>query len=175
MKTLRGFTLIELLVVISIIGILSAVVLTSLNAARIKGRDARRIADVKQIQLALALYFDSNGVYPLTIGTPGSSLLEPDFIATLPSDPSNGATYSYSPYAATSNATVCTGYHIGTSLESGTTHGELTADADFTAAKRATAGLVVCTNGTADFDGTDALNVPCTAGDVGITCYDARN
>ncbi|MCX6731493.1 MAG: prepilin-type N-terminal cleavage/methylation domain-containing protein [Candidatus Parcubacteria bacterium] len=59
-----GFTLIELLVVIAIIGILSSVVLASLNSARMKARDARRIADLKQIQLALELFYDSNGYYP---------------------------------------------------------------------------------------------------------------
>ena len=53
----RGFTLIELLVVIAIIGILASVVLASLNSARKKGRDARRVADIKQVQLALELYF----------------------------------------------------------------------------------------------------------------------
>jgi len=55
----RGFTLIELLVVIAIIGILSSVVLASLNSARQKGRDARRISDVKQVQLALELFYDA--------------------------------------------------------------------------------------------------------------------
>jgi len=52
-----GFTLIELLVVISIIGLLSSIVLTSVNSARAKARDARRLADLRQIQNALALYY----------------------------------------------------------------------------------------------------------------------
>ena len=54
MKTKKqGFTLIELLVVIAIIGILSTAVLTSLNSARDKARDAKKISDLKQIALAL--------------------------------------------------------------------------------------------------------------------------
>ena len=64
MKRTRGFTLIELLVVIAIIGMLSSVVLASLNTARAKARDARRVSDLKQMQLALELYYDSNGSYP---------------------------------------------------------------------------------------------------------------
>ena len=40
-KTDRGFTLIELLVVIAIIGILSSVVLASLNTARNRGAEPR--------------------------------------------------------------------------------------------------------------------------------------
>lgn len=59
-----GFTLIELLVVISIIGLLSSIVLTSVNSARKKGRDARRIADIRQIQTALEFYYDKYGYYP---------------------------------------------------------------------------------------------------------------
>lgn len=60
----KGFTLIELLVVIAIIGILSSVVLASLNVSRTRSRDAKRIADLRQIQLALEQYYDVNGVYP---------------------------------------------------------------------------------------------------------------
>lgn len=64
----NGFTLIELLVVISIIGLLSSIVLTSVNSARAKARDARRIADFKQIQTALEFFYDSQGRYPQSPG-----------------------------------------------------------------------------------------------------------
>ena len=62
----KGFTLIELLVVIAIIGILSSVVLASLNSARMKARDARRIADFKNVSLALELYYDKYNRYPVS-------------------------------------------------------------------------------------------------------------
>jgi prepilin-type N-terminal cleavage/methylation domain-containing protein len=58
-----GFTLIELLVVIAIIGILAAVVLVSLNSARVRGRDGRRLSDLQNIATALELYFDQNNTY----------------------------------------------------------------------------------------------------------------
>ena len=61
----KGFTLIELLVVIAIIGLLSTLAVVALNSARQKSRDSKRVADVKQIQSALELYFaDMNG-YPV--------------------------------------------------------------------------------------------------------------
>jgi prepilin-type N-terminal cleavage/methylation domain-containing protein len=62
----RGFTLIELLVVIAIIGVLAGIVLVSLNTARARGRDAKRISDVKQIQTALELFFNDQNptAYP---------------------------------------------------------------------------------------------------------------
>lgn len=65
-----GFTLIELLVVIAIIGVLASVVLASVNTARAKSRDARRRADLSQLRLALELYYNDNGAYPLSAAGP---------------------------------------------------------------------------------------------------------
>ena len=60
-----GFTLIELLVVIFIIGLLSSIVLSSLNTVRAKARSAILIYGAKETQKALLFYFDkNNGVYP---------------------------------------------------------------------------------------------------------------
>lgn len=69
MSNKKGFTLIELLVVIAIIGLLSTLAVVALNSARAKSRDSKRVADVKQVQTALELFYaDSNG-YPCSTGT----------------------------------------------------------------------------------------------------------
>ena len=108
----QGFTLIELLVVIAIIGILSAVVLTSLDSARAQARDSKRYSDIAQIQKALELYHIDNGAYPIsswvcsynsnwsTTSTLGSAL-EP-YLPSVPIDPVNENTnlsaYGYLSY-----------------------------------------------------------------------------
>lgn len=66
MKKNKGFTLIELLVVIAIIGLLSTLAVVALNNARQKSRDARRVADVKQVQTAFELYYNDCNRYPGT-------------------------------------------------------------------------------------------------------------
>lgn len=64
----RGFTLIELLVVIAIIGILSSVVLASLNTARGKGADAAVKSNLNNTRATAELFYDDNGNY----GTAGT-------------------------------------------------------------------------------------------------------
>lgn len=59
----RGFTLIELLVVIAIIGLLSSVVLASLNTARNKAKDAAIREGVRQYSTLMALEYSETGVY----------------------------------------------------------------------------------------------------------------
>lgn len=59
----RGFTLIELLVVIAIIGILSSVVLASLNTARNKGADASIKSNLANARAEAEIYYDEAGNY----------------------------------------------------------------------------------------------------------------
>ena len=61
----RGFTLIELLVVIFIIGLLASIVVVSVQAARVKARDAKRKADIKELKTAIELYANDTWGYPV--------------------------------------------------------------------------------------------------------------
>jgi prepilin-type N-terminal cleavage/methylation domain-containing protein len=100
----KGFTIVELMVVIAIIGILSGIILTSLMGSKSKARDAQRISDLNQIQLAIEQYFDRCGQYPLTL-TPGADNGCPvvgatqidlgTYISVIPTDPTGGVPYGY--------------------------------------------------------------------------------
>lgn len=107
-KSYRGFTLIELLVVIAIIGILSSIVLASLNTARQKSRDARRVADIKQLQLAMQLYYDASSTYPTVL-----TELVPTYIATVPTDPVGQAPYGYDRLNAGASYAICANLEDG--------------------------------------------------------------
>ena len=65
--------MIEILVVVAIIAILAAIIVVGLGSVRRAGRDARRLADVKEIQTGLELYFNHFGRY--VNGTGGAATL----------------------------------------------------------------------------------------------------
>jgi type II secretion system protein G len=131
MRHKKGFTLIELLVVIAIIGLLSTLAVVSLNSARQKSRDAKRVSDIKQVQTALEMYFTDQNKYPVQataalvlggatsscLGTAGfSAACAGDvnvYMPVVPADPGPGTnTYSY-------GITDGTSYTISFTLESG--------------------------------------------------------
>lgn len=109
-KEEKGFTLIELLVVIAIIGVLSSVVMVSLNAGRARAREARRQGDLNAVRTALELFYDSMGRYPSTpdgdcnydrsflVGGCLRVLVSGGFIPSLPSDPTSGQQFYYDNY-----------------------------------------------------------------------------
>lgn len=157
--TNKGFTLIELLVVIAIIGVLASIVLASLNSARRKSRDARRVVDIKQVQLALELYFDGQGSqYPTASVTCDATtaygleaLVTGGYIPQVPRDPT--ASPNCYKYAAASTGSRTT-YHIGATLED-TSNPALSADKDC----RSDGTAPLCVSGltyTNGFDGTVA-------------------
>lgn len=64
----QGFTLIELLVVISAIGLISSIAFVAMNDARMKARDAKRVANKNQVIKAISLYQLNTGTWPDSAG-----------------------------------------------------------------------------------------------------------
>ena len=128
-----GFTLIELLVVIAIIGILSSVVAVNVNTGRDKAKDAKRVADLQIVQLALQSHYSSS-----TIGTFPPSASFSDLITTLKNEKylKNTITdtdnvFRYVPLGEIVMGG-CSSYHLGVTLSSGVVgqNGLLKDDAD---------------------------------------------
>jgi len=76
--------------------------------SREKARDARRIADIRQIQVALELYKEEKGAYPT-----GLFQLTPEFFTPVPRDPETDRDYLYAYYPLTEPQD----FHLGAVLE----------------------------------------------------------
>jgi len=101
----------------TILGLLASVVLLSLNSARAKSRDAKRIADIRQLSSAIELYgYDYNAV-PANLAK-----LTPTYIGIIPTAPlppdgtcsETDNAYSYAKIAAKSyEISFCLGQNTG--------------------------------------------------------------
>jgi prepilin-type N-terminal cleavage/methylation domain-containing protein len=126
-QSIKGFTLIELLVVIAIIGLLSTIVAAPIQSARKKAKDTKKLAEVRQLQTALANYANDSGEYPLGAQVGGNtsilSILSPQYIPSIPSGFTSASTrdkYMYVSFrgqAPGSAASTTFGYHMGATLE----------------------------------------------------------
>ena len=188
----RGFTLVELLAVIAIISILMSIVMVSISGSKAKSRDARRISDIRTIQLALAQYYNDNYMYPKNIYALTSAGAAPNnglvgaYMPVVPYDPqisgvctdgSQASCYRYialtsggSP-ACNSTTYIPNKYHIGAIFEEATNN-ELLRDVDApVAGSGSMSGFQACTgSGTGDFNG---LTVACTStSNAADGCYD---
>lgn len=98
----KGFTLIELLIVVAIIGLLATLAIVSLNTARQKANDTKRVADLKSMQTALELFWngEGGGAYPIVDVAGGESWAELEtalatYLPALPVDPDANGVYRY--------------------------------------------------------------------------------
>jgi type II secretion system protein G len=177
----KGFTLIELLAVIAIIGILASIVLVSLSGAKASSRDAKRIADLKSIQIALQLYYNDNLKYPNSsisnTGTPGNITKElvPIYLSTMPQDPKGGS-YAFKSYTTNSGGNCVTSvpvlYHMGAVMETTNMPSD---DVDRNANPT---GYYVCGSGGlpgTDFLGESTLCDTTSASGSADRCYDVVN
>lgn len=109
----KGFTLLEVILIIVILGVLATLISGNFITSLKKGRDARRKADLEQIQRALEMYYEDKKAYPTSISF-GDQLIDPAsgkiYMQKIPNDPSGG-NYKYV-YDSTNN-----GYKLYACLE----------------------------------------------------------
>lgn len=182
-KTKLGFTLIELLVVISIIGILSSVILTSLKNAKVKAKNTKFVQELKSLQNAMALYISQYRNLPGTYGgdyynnaslnTALNALVTNKFIPKIPhhpdwpanSSPWGGPKMSYLEYRPPVSVSGTYAYERAYGCGAFTSMAELK--------KNGTGGVIQFYSRDPDSSGLklDTINTNCYSGNYGIYCY----
>jgi prepilin-type N-terminal cleavage/methylation domain-containing protein len=163
-KLQKGFTVLEFLIVIAIIMILLAIILPSLQTARERSYDEKRVTDLKTISLELEQFKQACGGYPnkLDVMLPcgddmtGNNNLGkyiPELTQYNISDDTLPGYIMYTPFSVSPTDPVCVAFHLAITLQSDTTG--------------------IFANGDADFNSTPSLQfpyVPC--GDTGSVGFD---
>jgi type II secretion system protein G len=177
-KKNKGFTLIELLVVVAILGLLATIVAVSLTSARARARDSRRVSDVRQIELALELYYAAHEQYPDSSTSGLGALVSEGFLnmTAFPEDPNTGNKYCYAVGTDSSLASSRQRqyYHIGAVLEN-TDSDMLGDDLDYESISTGTISWALnssndCFVGTTDgFQGDEAVSGAEGTYDRGVT------
>ncbi|MBI2625514.1 hypothetical protein HYW68_00485 [Candidatus Parcubacteria bacterium] len=158
---------------------LENVIEDALNASRIKSRDALRLADVRQIQVALERFADNHrqaypqDIYALTpCGRTGACGLassdacgSTSCIASVPVDPLNGGRYVYDSHLTRRTIDA---YHLGTSLED-PARAELQSDRDCNSATGENCPFPSGWDRLKAFNGSDRQGC---LGEAGRACYD---
>jgi type II secretory pathway pseudopilin PulG len=101
---------------VSIIALLTALGVTNFMVANKKARDGKRQSDLEQIRAALEIYRSDERIYPTT-GSLNSDL-EPNYMGSVPSDPTTGRSYSYTS-AAGATYTLCASLELSTAAVAG--------------------------------------------------------
>lgn len=120
----RGFTLIEIMIAVSIIAVTFGVIVTTYSAAQRTTRDAKRQADLRNIQGALQQYYADQQYFPQTLNLTnateisfGSGAAKKTYLKNIPIDPTSGLNYCYVSNCSSGAVTSCQSYSLFAQLE----------------------------------------------------------
>lgn len=186
----KGFTIIELLVVIAIVGLLATIVTTSVSGARVKARDAKRVADLATLRISIEQYYNDYSMYPCSIYTnPNGTNCQPFvgvYLPVIPTDPNSSVActtggqascYKYTIQSAAGTGSNCTNvtppirYHLAAVMEiDASTNNLLNQDVDAAAIQAGDTTYTQC-SGSTDFNG-NAAGCTGTSAASPDSCYD---